>query len=290
MAKIDCNGMALEYDDRGHGDPIVLVHGSASDNRTWDRQRTEFSGRFRTITYSRRYHWPNEEIPDGAEYRMDQHVEDLLVLLRSLDVVPAHLVGHSYGAYICLILAVRDPASVRTMVLEEAPVVPLFASLPPKPSEMLKLLLTSPRMAAAIMKFGMYGVVPAIKAFSRGDSETGIRRFGRAVFGRKGFRRLSRSRLNQVRDNIRNVEAEIMDPGFLPLNAEQVKKLHIPSLLINGKDSIRLFTGISRRLHRLLPNSELVEISGASHLMHEQNATAYNTAVMSFLDRNRRGE
>ncbi len=36
-------------------------------------------------------------------------------------------------------------------------------------------------------------------------------------------------------------------------------------------------------LEELLPRSERIEISGASHIVHEDNAPAYNTAVMSFV-------
>lgn len=98
MASIDIKGTRLECLEDGSGDPLVLVHGSASDYRTWDCQRRAFSERFRTLAYSRRYHWPNEPICDGADYSMVEHVDDLQALLGALDAAPAHLVGHSYGA------------------------------------------------------------------------------------------------------------------------------------------------------------------------------------------------
>jgi hypothetical protein len=49
---------------------------------------------YRTIVYSRRFHWPNEAIREGTDYSMTEHVDDLRALLRSLDAAPAHLVGH----------------------------------------------------------------------------------------------------------------------------------------------------------------------------------------------------
>jgi pimeloyl-ACP methyl ester carboxylesterase len=41
-----------------------------------------------------------------------EHVDDLEALLRLLDAAPAHLVGHSYGAFVCLLLAIRKPQIV----------------------------------------------------------------------------------------------------------------------------------------------------------------------------------
>jgi len=40
--------------ERGTGEPVVFVHGSASDYRTWHSQLDELGQRYRTIAYSRR--------------------------------------------------------------------------------------------------------------------------------------------------------------------------------------------------------------------------------------------
>ena len=44
MASIDVQGTALQYEEAGHGEPLVLVHGSASDQRTWRGQREALAG------------------------------------------------------------------------------------------------------------------------------------------------------------------------------------------------------------------------------------------------------
>jgi non-heme chloroperoxidase len=52
----------------GSGGPLVRVHGSAGDYRTWQAQREAFAHRYRVVTYSRPYHWPNATTLDGADY------------------------------------------------------------------------------------------------------------------------------------------------------------------------------------------------------------------------------
>lgn len=101
------NGTKPTYEEIGEGEPLIFVHGSASDHRSWEFQKEAFAERFRVITYSRRYHWLNEPIPEEEEYSMDEQVEDLQALIRSLDATPAHLVGNSYGAFLSLLLAAR---------------------------------------------------------------------------------------------------------------------------------------------------------------------------------------
>lgn len=276
----------LDRSERGVGEPLVFVHGSASDRRTWAQQLDAFAERFRVIAYSRRYHWPNEPIAPGADYAMQEQLDDLRALLHALGATPAHLVGHSYGAYVCLLLAMQDPAMVRSLVLIEPPVLRLFVDLPPKPGQIFRLLATRPRTAVAIMKFGATGFAPAARAARRGDLRGAMRIFGRAVLGPDAYRRLSPARLEQVHANA--IAAEFLGSGLAALDVERLRDIRVPILLIAGRNSPRLFPRLIDRLEELLPNAERVTIPGASHIAHEDNAREVNAAIMAFLDRSRR--
>jgi len=284
MTSINVNGDALRYREEGTGEPLVLVHGSASDSRTWQHQLVPLSKHFRTIVYSRRYHWPNQPIPEGVDYAMLQQVDDLKEVLHTLRAMPAHLVGHSYGAFLCLLLTIQEPHLVRRLVLAEPPAITLFVSNNPKPMEILKLMVTRPpRTAAAIIKFGVSGVGPARRAIREGDADTGIRKFGEAVFGRGGYDRLPAGRKAQVRDNRANVKAEMIGSGFTPLSPRRVRSIATPVLLLTGAQSVPLFHYLIDGLRELLPNAVSVTIENASHMMHEDSPTAFNRAVLSFL-------
>jgi len=285
MATVEVNGASLEYVEHGRGEPIVFVHGSAGDHRTWHLQRDAFGESFRAIAYSRRYHWPNAKIPDGAEYAMAEQVDDLEAVVRALDAAPAHLVGHSYGGFVCLLLAARAPELVRSLVLAEPPVMSLFVTIPPKPLEILALMFRSPRTAVGIVKLGALGLGPATAAFERGDTEVAMRLIGTAILGREAFRRLSEARAEQVRDNL--IREELLSSSFLPpLDAAQVRSIRRPVLLVGGDRSPRVFARLMDHLQALLSRAERIEVPDASHIMHEDNAAAYNQAVLSFLSRN----
>lgn len=58
--------------------------------------------------------------------------------------------------------------------------------------------------------------------------------------------------------------------------------MRVPTLLVSGQRSPAVFHRLLDRLEELLPNAGRVEISGASHLMHEEDPAAYRAAVRSF--------
>jgi len=281
MANISLNNISLEYVEYGNDEPLVLVHGSASDYRTWTSQLNSFSKHFRTISYSRRYHWPNKEIAGDADYSMTEHTQDLFNLLKTLDANPAHLVGHSYGAFICLLLAIQHPNMIRSMVLAEPPVITLFISNTPKPIELIKLLSTRPRTAISLLRLGINGFVPAQKAAKRGDMNKAMKVFGHAVLGRKFYNNLSESRLEQVQAN--TIKAEFLGSGFPSLESNKLRSIEIPTLLVNGQQSPKVFHRLSDRLEELLPHTKRVQIPDASHIIYEDNTEAFNKEVISFL-------
>ena len=128
MPVIKTNGTNLEYIDEGQGDPVVFVHGSLGDFRSWNLQTGPSSKLHRVIAYSRRYHYPNAEPGERLDYSVDLHARDLESLIRDLGLQRPHIVGTSYGAYIALVLAAGRPEMVRSLTLGEPPLLPWLES------------------------------------------------------------------------------------------------------------------------------------------------------------------
>lgn len=283
MAEIRLRDTKLFYTERGAGEAVVFVHGGLSDYRAWEAQLDPIGARYRAVSYSRRYAWPNQPIADGADDQMGPHVDDLAAFLRALDLAPAHLVGNSWGAFIALLLARRQPELVRTLLLEEPPVLPLWVSAQPRPAELVALLAGRPRAFIAFMTTFATGVGPAAKAFRRGDMETGLRLFATAVEGREAFARLSEARRGQMRANVKTLAASLLGAGFPPFSQADARRVHAPVLLLNGADSPAFNQRLSDGLAEVLPNVERVRIPRASHHMHEEEPRAVNDAILGFL-------
>ncbi len=279
------NGTNLAYREVGMGEPVVFVHGALSDLRSWEHQLPGVGRSYRAIAYSRRYHRPNEAIGPDAEDPWPAHVDDLVGFLREINAAPAHLVGNSQGAFISLLAAIQHPGLVRTLVIEEAPVIPLFLGVPPRPARLLPLFATQPRTAIALAKFFLTTMAPVEKAFRRGEDETAMRMFGQGVLGKSAYDKVTEPRKAQIRDNLAPFRAFILGAGLPPLRDDEVRRVRVPALLVTGEHSPTVLLRLTDRLEELLPNVERAEVSEASHLMHEDNPTATNAAIIAFLNR-----
>ncbi|MEZ5923574.1 MAG: alpha/beta hydrolase [Hyphomicrobiaceae bacterium] len=283
LSSVVVNGASLAYRERGRGEPVVLVHGGASDLRTWHSQLDALGAYYHAIAYSRRYARPNADIAAGLDDPMDAHVDDLVSLLGRLGLDRVHLVGQSYGAFVALLAAIRKRPIARSLILMEPPVLTLLVSPQPRPMELIRLFMHSPRTAAAIMTFGARAVSPAQRAFRSGDDKAAIRAFGTGVLGRAYFDKLSETRMQQVWQNRRAEKAQLLGQGFPPLDKADLRALDVPTMLLVGQRSPPFLRHLSAHLHALLPQSQLKEIADASHLMHEDNARDVNAAILTFL-------
>ena len=288
---VDVNGATLAYREVGAGEPVVFVHGGLSDLRTWQQQLPMIGGSYRAISYSRRYARPNLDIEPGGDDQMLPHVDDLAAFLRALDVAPAHLVGNSWGGFICLLTALRHPELVRTLVVEEPPVIPLVigSGARPQPGAIVRGLLRHRRATLATLRWGGRSVAPLQKAFRRGDDERALKTFVHSVLGREAYERLPEARKQQMRDNLSALKAQMLGDGFPALTDADVRSIRTPTLLLTGEHSPRFLLRLTDVLEQLLPVVERVEITAASHAMHEENAPAVSAAILAFLDRHRRG-
>jgi pimeloyl-ACP methyl ester carboxylesterase len=109
---------------------ITIIHGGLDDYRCWQFQIDSFSSKYHTISYSRRFAYPNKWIGNVAQDNtIEDNAKDLAELIRKLDLAPAHLVGASYGAFITLYCASKNPELVKSVVLNEPPMLSFLASI-----------------------------------------------------------------------------------------------------------------------------------------------------------------
>ncbi len=280
----EVNGTSLAYREEGQGEPVVFVHGTASDLRIWQHQLPTVGERFRAIAYSRRYARPNTDIDRQTDDQMLPHVEDLALLLPQLGAAPAHLVGSSWGGFVSLLTAIRHPDLVRSLVLMEPPVVPLLVGSPPSLGALLKLLVTRPATALAFLQFGG-GAQKAQKAFSAGEDEKAMEIFSEAVSGREASERMPQAMREMVRENLGAARAQLLGAGFPPLTEQDVRSVRTPTLLLTGEHSPAFLLRLSDRLEELLPNVERHTIAGVSHVMQVEDPVAVNQAVVEFVSR-----
>jgi pimeloyl-ACP methyl ester carboxylesterase len=106
---------------RDLGEPILLIHGFASNHRInwvnprWVTTLTE-AGR-RVVAFDNRGHGQSEKLRAPADYHADLMTKDAANLLRRLGIERADVMGYSMGARIASFLALGEPSLVRSLIL-----------------------------------------------------------------------------------------------------------------------------------------------------------------------------
>ncbi|MBR9757378.1 MAG: alpha/beta hydrolase [Algicola sp.] len=268
------NGEKLHYIKQGSGEPLIFIHGTVGDYRVWIPRVEEYSQNFEVIAYSRRYAYPNKKVFDQtADYSPRIHADDLYALIQKLGLKKVNLVGHSYGAFTALTMALDHPELVKSLVLGE----------PPASS----LLENSSSGKASFNQFREHYIEPAGKAFSTGENEKGVESFLKGVMGDDFSINQVPSEVKQRwMDNLPEVWAVSTVNWVRPLEISKIKELKVPVLLLMGDQSPAWFGEIANALHRSLPQSELVTIENSSHGLYFENPEACDTAIKEFLNRN----
>jgi pimeloyl-ACP methyl ester carboxylesterase len=121
MPSFKHGNVELVYLDEGAGDPIVLVHGFASNRQVnwvqpgWVSTLTRDNRR--VIALDNRGHGQSTKLYDPADYHTDMMAADVAALIEYLGLERADVMGYSLGARISTVLAARHPERVRALVL-----------------------------------------------------------------------------------------------------------------------------------------------------------------------------
>lgn len=271
MATVAVRGTELEYVEQGAGEPVVLVHGTLGDYRTWAAQTEAFSHRYRTIAYSRRYHHPNTCKGHESDYTARLHADDLAELILGMGLESAHVVGTSYGAYTALFLAARHPQRVRGLVLGDPPVFP-FLDRSPGGRELRRAFLDQVwNTAGAMMR--------------QGRTEAGIRTFVDGVVEDGAYDSFPPEVQQLLLDNACEFAVETASPDFFtPFDRNDARRVTHDTLLLTGDRSREMFGIIVGELSRSLPSSHVERVPDTTHEVTSDNPDAYNTIVLEYLD------
>ena len=126
MQFFDSKGVRIAFIDiapeGGAGDPILLIHGFASNhavnwvNTLWTTTLSRAG--FRVIALDNRGHGQSQKLYRPEDYDSWTMAEDARNLLDHLDIERADVMGYSRGARISAHLALLDPARVRSILAQ----------------------------------------------------------------------------------------------------------------------------------------------------------------------------
>ena len=270
MKKIRVNDYDMTYLDIGQGPPLVCVHGSLNDFRAWFGVLSGLSASRRMIVPSLRHYFPERWSGQGGNFKMAQHVDDIIAFVEALSLGPIDLIGHSRGGHLAFRLASKRPDLLRKLVLAEPGGV-LEDSLMPIGVQLDGPVAGSPAH-----------VMNASEKIAAGDLDGGLRAFIDGINGTGTWDNLPATERQMREDNASTLIAQVNE-GRQPFRKEEAEALSLPTLFVIGADTTGMLPIISRILAKLVPGAEMAIIPNAGHNMFRQQPKAFCAEVWPFL-------
>ena len=114
MPRIQLDDLDMFYQDTGSGSPVLLLHGSLSTGRvSFERLLPRLAAHHRVLCPDLRGHGHSRS--EALSWTTPMIARDMLAFMTALGLERAHIVGHSMGGDIGMMMAVRAPARCRTL-------------------------------------------------------------------------------------------------------------------------------------------------------------------------------
>ena len=265
-ARID--GIELEYEVRGSGEPVVLIHaGVCADFFAPLIAQRALTSRYTVLRYHRSGYAGSDRLPDAVT--LAHQAEHCRALMRHLGIERAHVVGHSSSASMALQLALDACDAVQSLAL-------LDPARPAVPSALQMESVTA-------------FVEPALERYRAGDKAGAVDIWMRGVCGPDYRAALERALPGAVDQAVADADTffgqELPAVAQWSFGQEEAARIAQAALVVLGENSIPLFRERCDLLLAWLPNAEAFELPEATHLLHVQNPGAMANALAAFFSR-----
>lgn len=269
------DGVDLEYEVRGAGEAVVLVHaGVFADWFQPLMNEPALARRYRLVRYHRIGYAGSSHAPGPVS--IAQQAEHLRLLLLRLGIQRAHLVGHSSGGNIALQLALDAPEMVRSIALLE----PALIAVATAEDGAGPVVGSSLELGPVFERYRAGDKAGAVDAFMRGVAGPDYR----AVVDRV----LPRAFEQAVADADTFFGQELPAVRAWSFTRERASRIGVPVLAVIGARSEALSPVWGERQKILLgwlPRAEAFVLARANHLLHLENPGGMAEALAGFFSR-----
>ena len=255
---VTVDGVRLHYLERGHGEPLVLIHGNGTmiEDFVVSGLVSRLAEHYRVIVIDRPGYGYSTR-PRGV-WTPRAHATLFRNALGRLGVDRAIMLGHSWGTLVALAFAVQAPALVRGLVLVSGYYFPTARA---------DVVLFSPPAIPVIGDVMRYTISPPVARLML----PGLLRvmFAPAPVAQRFDRKFPKElmlRPSQLRASAE--DAAMMTPSVMELQSHYAE-LQIPMVIVAGGDDQIVDVGRhSARLHHERLGSELIIVPGQGHMVH----------------------
>jgi pimeloyl-ACP methyl ester carboxylesterase len=256
---IEVDGVRLHYVERGQGQPVVLLHGNGTMAQDFDVSGLLdlAADKYRVIAFDRPGYGHSER-PRGKIWSADAQAELLYGALQRLGIQQPIVVAHSWGTMVALALALEHPEYVRSLVL-------LSGYYYPTPR--LDVALLSPPAIPVVGDLMRYTISPLL---------------GRMIWPAMLKKLFSPTRIpehfssrfpvwmalrpSQLKASAGETALMIPEAGIL---SKRYSELTMPVVIMSGAGDLHSLPQLhSERLHKELPQSDLLLVPEVGHMIH----------------------
>ena len=262
----------LYYEDHGAGQPVVLIHGYPLDGHSWEKQSAALlAAGYRVITYDRRGFGRSSQPTTGYDY--DTFAADLKVLMDTLDLTGAVLVGFSMGTgEVARYLSTHGSARVAKAAFL-ASLEPFLLRTDDNPTGVPQEVFDGIRAAVSADRYAYFTAF--YNDFYNTDQNLGGRLSEEAL----------RNSWNVAAGSSWYASGAAVPTWTTDFRAD-VPKVDVPALILHGTaDRILPIDATGRPFHTLLPDADYVEVDDAPHGLLWTHAAEVNQALLTFLAR-----
>lgn len=273
---IEVDGVRLHILDRGppapDGPPVVLLHGNGSMVEDFDSSGLiDLLVRHRRVVTIDRPGFGRSDRPRDRDWTPEAQAALIAAALERLGLVRPIVLGHSFGAVVALALALDHASRIGGLVLESGYFFPTLRA---------DAVLFSPPAIPVIGDVIRYTYGPPL---GRAVAKPMIRRMFAPLPVPRRFKREFPLPLTVRPWQIRAVaeDSAAMVPAARRLS-QRLGQLHLPVAILAGEeDRIVSPKRQAQRLHAMLPDSRLVLLPGAGHMLHHASPAVVEEAILS---------
>ncbi len=263
--RIEIGGRHITFTEQGAtADPVLLIHSSGLGSRQWRRTAEALGGKHRVILPDLVGYGESSPVSIGerCHFAMDQLALETLVDRMG---EPVHVVGHSYGGLLALLVALHRPALVRSVMVYE-PVA--FG------------ILRSEEDREAL---GTLASISERWPSTPEEIEAWLEGFIAYWNGPGAWHALPEPMRATFRTTAPKVIGEVLTLGEDRTPLEAYSTLAMPVLLLGSQTSTLAADRVLSGLERTIPNARRVRIAGAGHMGPVTHSAQVNEEIARFL-------
>jgi 3-oxoadipate enol-lactonase len=255
MPYTEASGIRLAWEERGTGDPLLLIMGATFTRRMWHRAIPALSEHYRVIWFDNR--GIGESARTTSPYTIGDLAADAGAVLDAAGVDEAHVYGASMGGLTAQEFALTSPVRVRSLVLACT-----WAAAPDRRRRGWQSTLR-------------YRIPPGLA----------VRWSTPVLYGPKRDKRLVQEDLAIVRSDLTpNFELLQQTRAMLAYcSRDRLHALDVPTLVLHGDHDRVIPYRWGQELASLTPGARLVTLEGAGHYYLTGSSDEANDAVLRFL-------